>query len=224
MPSRTIAILPDAGIRSSRIFDPIQPARRAVDASGLRLSTMSGTKKCLGTTHTSVTLRRAKIIIQQHEIWIGGGCKALDFRCVSAIRDLAPERFLLTLELELIVAIAAEEVCNWKIGGELVQSRLAAVRAIGPSRHPLFRPCARVLRATQIGSLRFFELEFHRTIVRLAGYRLLSMATALPQLADAETWTPAEPVDVIFADRCSFSPPISAQPSRLLSTHLPHGL
>lgn len=26
------------------------------------------------------------------------------------------------------------------------------------------------------------------------------MAIALPQLADAETWTPAEPVDIIFAN------------------------
>jgi iron only hydrogenase large subunit-like protein len=37
------------------MFDPIQPARRALAASGFRRSTISGTKKCFGMMQMSLT-------------------------------------------------------------------------------------------------------------------------------------------------------------------------
>ena len=45
------------GTRSSKIFEPIHPARRAVAASGLRSSMISRTKKCFGTMNRFTTAR-----------------------------------------------------------------------------------------------------------------------------------------------------------------------
>lgn len=48
--SRMKNIFPVCGILLSKILQPTQPARRAVDVSGLRSSIIPGTKKCFGTT------------------------------------------------------------------------------------------------------------------------------------------------------------------------------
>ena len=49
------AMRPCAGISSNRILQPIRPLRFACSESGLRLSTIYGTKKCCGTNHRSST-------------------------------------------------------------------------------------------------------------------------------------------------------------------------
>src|SRR6476646_3831112 len=49
--------------------------------------------------------------------------------------------------------------------GKAENLRVAAVRAIGPSAHPSFRPSARALRTAGIGRLGFFEAEFHAASV-----------------------------------------------------------
>ncbi len=47
-PSMTIPILPSSAIRFKRMLQPIHPARRAVEASGVRFSTADSTKKYRG--------------------------------------------------------------------------------------------------------------------------------------------------------------------------------
>jgi hypothetical protein len=47
-------ILPDAGIFCRRILHPVQPALLAIAERGFLLSTISGTKKCLGMTKNSI--------------------------------------------------------------------------------------------------------------------------------------------------------------------------
>jgi hypothetical protein len=49
--------LPGLGTRSSRIFEPTHPARRAVAESGFRSSMISRTKKCFGTINRFTTAR-----------------------------------------------------------------------------------------------------------------------------------------------------------------------
>ncbi len=46
-PFRRMKMRPDSGTRLSKMFEPTQPARRAVSASGFRFWTISGTKNAL---------------------------------------------------------------------------------------------------------------------------------------------------------------------------------
>jgi len=60
-PCRTKNIFPACGIFCKRIFEPIQPARRALFASGFLFSIISGTKKCFGITKKLTTDKLAKL-------------------------------------------------------------------------------------------------------------------------------------------------------------------
>ena len=76
-------------------------------------------------------------------------------------RQPRSEFAFLAFEFELLIAGGAEEIRKGAVVRKGRNLRVAAMRAIGPSAYPSFRPSARALRAAGVGRLGFFEAEFH---------------------------------------------------------------
>ena len=168
-PSRTMKILPDVGTSFGRIFDPIQPARRAVCFKGFRSSMISRTKKCLGTTIRLTTVNCLRVVVQQKETGIVAGGQAIAFGPEGAINYFGAEGSLPTLEFEFLSARCTEEISNRTVVWKRIDSGGAAIRAIHLVADPSLGPESGALCAAAVRRLRFFKAQFHSTSPSNAG-------------------------------------------------------
>jgi hypothetical protein len=88
--------LPESGTRSSRIFEPIQPARRAVAASGFRLDDLAD-EEMLWHDEQVYDGEGFQIVIHQQKIGIVAGGQTLAFGMKLAVQNFRAESTLLAL-------------------------------------------------------------------------------------------------------------------------------
>jgi hypothetical protein len=127
------------------MLHPIQPALRAVAASGFRSSMISLTKKVLWDDKEIDDFATPQIIVQQEEIWIVCRRKTFAHGAKCAIKNLCTKFILLAFELVFFLTRRAKEVSNGTVGWKGADTFASAVRAISASADPTLGPRTRTL-------------------------------------------------------------------------------
>ena len=156
-----------AGFRNAAEHDIRADPARAPRCDGERLSFFDdlADEEVLRHNEQINDRQRFEIVVHEEQIGIVAGSQALALRLECAVDNPRSEFALLAFEFELLLAGGAEEIREGTVVGERRNLRIAAMRAIGPSAHPGFRPSARALRAAGVGRLGFSETEFHTASV-----------------------------------------------------------
>jgi len=97
---------------------------------------------------------RFQVVVHQKQVRIVARGNALTFGLVGTVRDRGAELAFLAFEFELLLAPGAEKVGERSVVGKLRHFGAAAVRAIGLSLDPGFRPGPCLLGTTGIRCLR----------------------------------------------------------------------
>ena len=104
------------------MFEPTQPARRAVNAQRLSLFDDFAYEKMLWNDEQVDDAELLQIIIEEKEVWIIVSRQSLAFGPKRAIKNLIAKPTLLALEFIFLAARGAEKICDRAVIRKLVLS------------------------------------------------------------------------------------------------------